>query len=215
MTIPDLFKVEKHTIWDNPTPIVDNSATKSMDIYLTDEIGVPFNYNELTYCIKNAPADYDIRLHISTPGGVIDGALFIIDAINLSKAKVTGYLTGTVASAGTIIALACDELIVGEHITFMIHNYSSSGIHGKGHELKAYQNFIDSHLEAAFRSFYRGFLTTKEMTSVIDGQDIWMNEDEVARRWARRKATLASTTPFETPAEVIETKRRGRPKKSQ
>ena len=208
MTIPDLFKVEKHTVWDNPVPIVDNSETKSMDIYLTDEIGVPFNYNELTYCIKNAPADYDIRMHISTPGGVIDGALFIIDAINLSKAKVTGYLTGTVASAGTIIALACHELVVANHLSFMIHNYSATGISGKGHEIKAYQNFTNANIEKTFRTFYKGFLTDKEMNSVIDGQDIWMNEDEVARRWAIKlegKSPEVSTTT---------TAKRGRPKKS-
>lgn len=186
MTIPDLFKVEKHTVWDNPVPIVDNSATKSMDIYLTDEIGVPFNYNELTYCIKNAPADYDIRLHISTPGGVIDGALFIIDAINLSKAKVTGYLTGTVASAGTIIALACHELVIQIHTSFMIHNYSG-GLSGKGHEMKAHQEFIDRTLNAAFKDYYGGFLSEKEMENVIDGKDIWLGTEEVKERWENRK----------------------------
>ena len=186
MTIPDLFKVDKHTIWDNPVPIVDNSATKSMDIYLTDEIGVPFNYNELTYCIKNAPADYDIRLHISTPGGVIDGALFIIDAINLSKAKVTGYLTGTVASAGTIIALACHELVIPIHTSFMIHNYSG-GMSGKGHEMKAHQEFIDRTLNAAFKDYYGGFLSEKEMENVIDGKDIWLGTEEVKERWETRK----------------------------
>ena len=209
MTIPDLFKVEKHTIWDNPVPIVDNSATKSMDIYLTDEIGVPFNYNELTYCIKNAPADYDIRLHISTPGGVIDGALFIIDAISLSKSKVTGYLTGTVASAGTIIALACHELVVANHLSFMIHNYSSSSGYAKGHELKARQEHIDKSTNDAFKEFYSGFLTDKEVKEVISGKDIWLTADEVRMRWQRKldNATVPRITD-------LPLKSRGRPRKS-
>ena len=200
------FLREKHTIWDNMLPIVvhDNG---DLEAYITESIDEPSVYNELCHRLRLAPASSTVTLHINTPGGIIDSALMIIDAIKASKAKIIGYLTGTVASAGTIIALACDELIVGEHTTFMIHNYSSSGIHGKGHELKAYQNFIDSHLEAAFRSFYRGFLTTKEMTSVIDGQDLWLNQAEVLKRW---EAKLQSTTTIE---DTKPTTRRGRPPK--
>ena len=145
-----------------------------------------FTFRSLILCIKNAPADYDIRLHISTPGGVIDGALFIIDAINLSKAKVTGYLTGTVASAGTIIALACHELDISIHTSFMVHNYSG-GMSGKGHEMKAHQEFIDRTLNAAFKDYYGGFLSEKEMENVIDGKDIWLGTEEVKKRWETRK----------------------------
>lgn len=186
MTIPDLFNKPKHTVWQDPVPIVDNFATKSMDIYLTDEIGVPFNYNELTYCIKNAPADYDIRLHISTPGGVIDGALFIVDAINKTPATVTAFLTGTVASAGTIIALACDNVVASAHLSFMIHNYSGI-LQGKGSEMKAHQEFVDKNLNNAFTDYYEGFLTTQEIESVIDGKDIWLGTEEVKERWENRK----------------------------
>lgn len=201
------FLREKHTVWDNLVPIVahDNG---DLEAYITESIDEPSVYNELCHRLRLAPASSTVTLHINTPGGIIDSALMIIDAIKASKAKIIGYLTGTVASAGTIIALACDELIVGEHTTFMIHNYSSSGIHGKGHELKAYQNFIDSHLEAAFRSFYRGFLTTKEMTSVIDGQDLWLNQAEVLKRW---EAKLQSTTTIEDTKPAT---RRGRPSKA-
>lgn len=195
------FLREKHTVWDNVVPIVahDNG---DLEVYLTDSIDEPLAYNELCHRLRLAPASSTVTLHINTPGGIIDSALMIIDAIRASKARVIGYLTGTVASAGTIIALACENIIVGDHTTFMIHNYSASGIHGKGHEIKAYQTFVDANLEAAFRSFYSGFLSTKEMTSVIDGQDLWLNKDEVMRRWAIKTSGVTTTTP-----------RRGRPAK--
>jgi ATP-dependent protease ClpP protease subunit len=113
---------------------------------------------------------------------MIDSAVMIIDAIRASKAKVTAYLSGTVASAGTIIALACDNVVIADHTSFMIHNYSG-GLAGKGHEMKARQLFIDTSLNKAFASFYNGFLTEAEMTEVINGKDMWMGKDEVVERW--------------------------------
>lgn len=212
MNIEDLFPTPKHSIWDNEVPIIV-SEDGNITAYLSDQINEPFTYNELCHRLRTAPEGTTTTLHINTPGGIIDSALMIIDAIKQTKAKVVAHLTGTVASAGTIISLACDELVLGDHLTFMIHNYSSSGISGKGHELKAYQQFVDVNLEKAFRDFYVGFLTDKEMSSVIDGQDLWMTKEEVATRWIKKKALLKDKTPFETEAEVVSSKKRGRPSK--
>jgi ATP-dependent Clp protease protease subunit len=126
-----------------------------------------------------------VYLNINTPGGIIDSALMVVDAIYKSKAKVVGTLTGTVASAGTIIAMGCDELIIAPHLSFMIHNYSG-GMSGKGHEMKARQKFTDEHLNDAFTYFYKGFLSEIEMTNVIDGTDLWMGTNEVINRWQNR-----------------------------
>ncbi len=52
------------------------------------------------------------------------------------------------------------------------------------HEMKARQEFIDRSLNDAFKSFYTGFLTDKEMTEVIDGRDMWMGKDEIIERWS-------------------------------
>lgn len=200
------FLREKHTIWDNMLPIVvhDNG---DLEAYITESIDEPSVYNELCHRLRLAPASSTVTLHINTPGGIIDSALMIIDAIKASKAKIIGYLTGTVASAGTIIALACDELSISQHLTFMIHNYSG-GMVGKGHEMKAHQEFVDRNLNEAFKSFYAGFLSPKEMQSIIDGRDLWLSSEEVAARWAARQSLLA-TPEVETPP----TSRRGRPKK--
>ena len=188
--LPDIFKTEKHSIWDNVTPIVEVPSNKTLDAYITSDIGEPTDYNELTYRIKTAPSYYTINLHINTPGGVIDGALFIIDAINRTPAKVTAFLTGTVASAGTIIALACDDVVASPHLSFMIHNYSGA-IQGKGSEMKAHQEFVDKNLNNAFTDFYEGFLTQQEIENVIDGKDLWLGKEEVDRRWLLRKELLS------------------------
>jgi len=168
-------------VWNWEVPLVTNRF--HTDAYILDSIEEPAVYSELCHKLRTAEKGDTFTIHLNTPGGMIDSAMMIIDAIKASKAKVTAQLTGTVASAGTIIALSCDQVAVADHTAFMIHNYSG-GLSGKGHEMKARQEFIDSSLKAAFESFYQGFLTEKEMKDVIDGKDMWMGKDEVIERWS-------------------------------
>lgn len=179
------------TPWDRLVPVIQNRH--HTDIYLTDGIEEPSEYNEMCHILRSAEKGDTVTIYINTPGGMIDSAFMIVDAIKSSKAKVTAYLTGTVASAGTIIALACDNLIVADHTGFMIHNYSG-GLQGKGHEMKARQKFMDDSLNDAFTSFYKGFLTDTEITDVIGGKDLWMGKDEVVERWAYKLGRTTRST---------------------
>lgn len=179
-------------IWDLPVPIVVDEDKKVIDIYLAGAIEEPFLYNEMCYRLLNADEDHTINLYINTPGGIIDSAFMIADAIKRSKAKVVAQLSGTVASAGTIITMVCDDVVITSHLSFMIHNYSG-GMAGKGHEMKARQKFTDEHLNKAFKDFYQGFLSDKEMDKVIEGTDMWMGSDEVTERWSSRVAVLKGT----------------------
>jgi ATP-dependent Clp protease protease subunit len=190
-----LFEIPKDAtrIWELGVPIVVDKENKVITAYLTDTIDEPHVYNELCYLLSIASADTVVNIIINTPGGIIDSAFMLTDAIMRSEATVVGHLSGTVASAGTMISMVCDTLVVAPHLSFMIHNYSG-GIAGKGHEMKARQKFTDDHLNAAFKSFYSGFLEEAEMNSVIEGTDLWMSTDEVIERWSHRVDYLESDT---------------------
>ena len=84
--------------------------------------------------------------------------------------------------------MSCDELNATPHLSFMIHNYSG-GMTGKGHEMKARQQFTDNHLNEAFKFYYTGFLTSEEMQRIIDGTDMWVSSSEVADRWLKKHCT--------------------------
>ena len=176
---------EQNRTWDKEVPIIVDEPRKAITAFITGAIEEPKQYNELCYSLNIVDEEMTVYLNINTPGGIIDSALMVVDAINKSKAKVIGTLSGTVASAGTIIAMACDELIIAPHLSFMIHNYSG-GMSGKGHEMKARQKFTDEHLNDAFKYFYKGFLSEIEMINVIDGTDLWMGTNEVISRWQNR-----------------------------
>ena len=178
------LKDKSDNVWEDYVPMVE--LGNKVDVYLTDVIDMPSNYNKLCNMLKSVPEYATVNLHINNGGGSIDSALMIIDAIKNCDGEVIAHLSGTVASASTIITMACDDIITTKYLSFMIHNYST-GMQGKGHELKAYQNFTDRELNRAFREIYKGFLTDEEMDRVIDGQDMWLNEDEVEDRWLKRK----------------------------
>ena len=172
------------SIWEDHVPIARNG--RETDVYIMTEIVNPIEYSELCHLLRNANSKEVIRLHINTPGGRLDSATMIIDAITASDAYVIGVLSGSVASAGTMIALACDELECSSYLEFMIH-YFSGGTGGKGNEIKAHSNFIDKHMPMVFKKMYAGFLSDKEIEDMIEGKDVWLNGDEVLERFETSK----------------------------
>lgn len=173
-------------VWDDPVPIIKED--KLIQAYISDEIGAPYTYDKLCHTLETSKEDEKIILHLNTGGGYIDSAFKVIASIKRSKAPVVARLTGTVASAGTIIALSCNDLEVEDFVAFMIHNYSG-GAGGKGHEIIDYVNFSDKNITATFKKLYAGFLTPRELTAVIKGKDMWMGTEEVQKRWEKMKET--------------------------
>lgn len=202
MNIEEILAKENN-VWHEYVPIITNKNITT--VYLTDVIEAPAVYNELCYKLDTASEAEKFYIYINTPGGVLDAAVMLVNSIKNTKAATIAKLSGTVASAGTIITLACQEVEIAPHTAFMVHNYSG-GLVGKGHELKAHQEFVDSNLNRSFVDFYGGFLTPSEIRQVIDGKDLWMGTEEVQRRLLKRSEINLETTAEDKPT-------RGRPKK--
>jgi ClpP class serine protease len=64
--------------------------------------------------IKETPDDVPIDLVIHTPGGLVLAAMQIARAVEAHKANVTVYVPVYAMSGGTLIALAADEIVLGE-----------------------------------------------------------------------------------------------------
>ena len=131
-----------------------------------------------------------VILHINTSGGLLDGCKTIYDAIKECKATTICKLSGTVASAGTIIALACDEIEMGDYCCWMTHYYSSEiisrGNELEADELEAQQEFMSREIERMFYEIYDGFFSKEEIKKIIDGRTRWLNKTEVLKRWVNK-----------------------------
>ncbi len=64
--------------------------------------------------IKETPANLPIDLVLHTPGGLVLAAMQIARAVEAHPAKVTVYVPVYAMSGGTLIALAADEIVMGE-----------------------------------------------------------------------------------------------------
>jgi len=186
--IPEIEN-EHQRVWDCPVPIVRVNE-KLYRVYMLDEMGMPQDYAELVELMQDLDETVTIEWHLNSPGGVLNTATMLLDAMISCKAKLVGKLSGLVASAATMLTLGFDEVEVAPYIEFLVHNYSG-GLSGKGNELKAQQAFVEKETAKLFKEVYKGFLTTAEIKRIMSDQDMWMGKDEIERRLARRKELLS------------------------
>lgn len=186
MELEMVFEEEKKDIkstWDKTVPVLVRG--KVVTAYIMNEVYEPDCYNELCYTLEHTDAE-QVRLIINNNGGMLDSMLSILDSMGRCKCEIVGVLSGSVASAATMIAIACDKLEVAPHTAFMIHS-ASGGTSGKAHETKAYMEFSDRNTRELFNALYKGFLTDSEIKKVLDGKDMWMGRDEVVTRFNKMK----------------------------
>lgn len=67
------------------------------------------------------PTVNEITVRINSPGGDVFEGITIYNRLKQHKAKVVVHIDGLAASIASIIALAGDEIIMGEGALFMIH----------------------------------------------------------------------------------------------
>ena len=184
-----VFKEEKKDViseWDKCVPIVAKGDI--VTAYMNEEVYEVDTYNELCYMLEHTKAR-QVRLCMNNGGGQMDTMKSLLYRMSKCQAEIIGVLSGTVASAATMIALNCDKLEIADYTAFMIHS-ASGGISGKSHETKAYMEFNDILLKELFNKIYKGFLSDTEIKKVLDGKDMWMGKAEVEERFAKmRKLT--------------------------
>lgn len=72
--------------------------------------------------LKKLPATVnEITLRINSPGGDVFDGVAIYNRLKQHKAKIIVYIDGLAASIASIIALAGDEIHIGEGALYMVH----------------------------------------------------------------------------------------------
>lgn len=88
---------------------------------------------------KSQPVD----IFINSGGGSVWGALAICSLIGRYLGKTTAHIDGIAASAASVIACACDEIIMPEYAQMMIHK-PWAGTYGNADELRKIADSLDS-----------------------------------------------------------------------
>lgn len=149
---------------------------------MIDEIGEAKTYFKWFDILQNACEDDLVVIHVNSPGGYLDTAVQLITQIKSSEAQVVCQIESACCSAATMIALACQGLACYPHAYMMIHTSSGCSF-GKQSDIRRQEAFYNTWLENFFKDIYKDFLTDKEIDSVLNGHDLWLNSDEVTQRF--------------------------------
>jgi len=159
-------------------------------VFLDFNIGEPDIFRELFKNLEEADDKTKFEFILNTQGGRMDTTIQLIDYIRKTKAQTKAVIY-VAMSSGSLIALACKDVIVAPFATMYIHNVQYGFTYGDLNKGKALTDIHVQRTENIFGTIYKGFLTDKEIKDVIhNGREIWLTENEIRERLEKRKQVL-------------------------
>lgn len=162
-------------------------VSTEMEVYLDEPIrGLPY-YRGLIHYMHCMQAEDSLIIWLDTPGGQLDSALAIIDAMETTEGSVQVIVTGEAASAGSLIALSAPNLVLGAKARFMLHSASYSIGHSKQGDIESRVENSKQLLRSVVEDGYKDFLSPEEIELMFIGKDYYMDSSEVAIRLEARE----------------------------
>lgn len=158
-------------------------------VYLNDDIIEPSYYNQVFLTLATATKNDVINFFFNTGGGQADTAIELISYIKTTQAFCVANIVGSCHSAGSLIALACDDFRVYPYASMLIHTYSG-GLYGKRSDVEAQVKHEYQHFKNFFTDIYKGFLTATELKRVWDGKDVWLDANNIVTRLNKMKPKI-------------------------
>ncbi len=123
----------------------------------------------------------DVVVNVNSPGGDFFVGVSIYNLLREHKARVTVRVLGLAASAASIIAMAGDEIQMGDRAFLMIHNAWALAI-GNRHDLAQASKELEP-FDAAMAKVYadRSGMDVKEAAALMD-RETWMNGEQAIER---------------------------------
>lgn len=127
-----------------------------------------------------AIGEQDVVVNVNSPGGDFFEGLAIYNLLREHKAKVTVNVLGLAASAGSVIAMAGDEIRMGEGTHLMIHN-AWAVVVGNRHDL-AESSEIMGKFDASMAGLYaaRTGLPEATVADLMD-KETWLSAADAIR----------------------------------
>jgi ATP-dependent Clp protease protease subunit len=122
----------------------------------------------------------DITVNVNSPGGDFFEGVAIYNLLRQHKAKVTVQVMGLAASAASVIAMAGDEILMGDGSFLMIHNAWAVAV-GNRHDMKAASEQLAPFDEAMAEVYAaRSGLSVKEAAAMMD-KETWIGATQAVK----------------------------------
>lgn len=139
-----------------------------------------------------------INLFINSYGGSVFEGTAIYSQLMRHPAKKTAYIDGFACSIASVIAMACDEIVMPRNTMMMIHNMWM-GVYGNAAELRKAADDLDT-INAAGRQAYLSKagekLSEERLTEMMDAET-WLTAEQcieygLADRFAEENADMTA-----------------------
>lgn len=138
--------------------------------------------------------DQDVVVNLNSPGGDFFEGVAIYNLLRNHSAKVTVNVMGIAASAASVIAMAGDEINMGEGTHLMIHNAWVVAA-GNRHDMAEAAAYLEP-FDNAMRDLYaaRTGIDGKDIAKMMDSETYINASDAVAKGFATGKLDRAAIT---------------------
>lgn len=179
-----MFQADGQTIYKTTN---NEEGGNEYIVFFDREIGGAATYRELVVFLYKLDEKDTIYFKLFTPGGDAYASLMIYNSIQECKAKTIADIYFAY-SGGSIIAMACDEIKIHKFSKMMIHGYQLGGfIAGSSDELRKIFNDADEESDEMLKRIFGDFLTRRQLQRVLDGENLYLNEEELTKLIERRK----------------------------
>ena len=144
-----------------------------------------------TAAILRSVGERDVIVNINSPGGDVFEGIAIYNILRQHRAKVTTRVMGLAASVASLIAMAGDEIEMGDGASIMVHNAWAVAV-GNRHDMQAAHDVLEP-IDMALADLYVA-RTGKDKKTVVKMMDAetWMGvEDAIASGFATAKIDRA------------------------
>ncbi len=174
----------------------DDASISILDVIGENWEGSGVTSKRVAAALRNI-GERDVVVDINSPGGDFFEGVAIYNQLREHKGKVTVRVLSLAASAASVIAMAGDEILMGEGAFLMIHNAWAVAI-GNRNDLADAAKRLEP-FDAAMASLYakRAGISEKEAAALMD-DETWINaeraiEDGFATGYLSEDAITADT----------------------
>ncbi len=155
---------------------------KEVEILIYEEIGSwGISASRFIRDLRALGAVDFINLRINSPGGeVFDGAA-IYNLLLTHPAKVTVHIDGLAASMASVVAMAGDEVRIGENAFFMIHNPWSVQV-GDASEMRSMADLLDQIGETIVTAYERRSGMDRDELKSMMNAETWLSGPEAVEK---------------------------------
>lgn len=152
------------------------------EIFIYDAIGPAWlgmiDAETVLSAIKDYPKERKLTLRLNSPGGSVDQAIAIYNALERHKGGVDVSIDSLAASAASYLATVGQRVTIAENGGIMVHSPMLGMAFGNAVQLRKLADSLDKYEERVLGAYMRRYKKTDEEMRQILAEETWYTAKE-------------------------------------